>query len=56
MTRIYNNTTVINNYTYVNNTYVNHGFQASRVSAATGVSPKPLPLREAPAGWKPGPR
>ena len=50
----YHNTTIINNYTYVNNTYVNHGIQVARIESVTGSKLTPIHFKEPPAGWKPG--
>lgn len=46
VTRIYNHTTVINNYVVNNHTYVNHGIQVDRVRAATHAPMRPLAVRE----------
>ncbi len=50
VTRVYNKTTIINNYTVVNNTVVNNGVHVDRVAAATRAEIKKVPLRDVPAG------
>jgi hypothetical protein len=50
VTRIYNHTTIINNYVVNNNTIVNQGIKVDRVAAATHTQIHQVPIREAPAG------
>lgn len=50
VTRIYNHTTIINNYVVQNNTVINHGIQVERVAAATHTQLRPVPIRSGPAG------
>jgi hypothetical protein len=46
VTRIYNHTTVINNYVVNNHTYVNRGIQVEQVRTATRAPMRPLAVRE----------
>ena len=55
VTRIYNHTTVINNYTVNNKTVVNQGIGVQRVAAATHTEIRPVPIRDVPAGRATGP-
>jgi hypothetical protein len=48
--RFYHNTTVINNYTYVNNTYVNHGVNVTTVEQASGRKYQQIKVGEAKPG------
>jgi hypothetical protein len=50
VTTIYRNTTVINNYTYVNNTYVNHGINVTVVEKATGQHLQRVSIQESKGG------
>jgi len=50
VTRIYNHTTIINNYIVNNNTIVNQGIKVDRVAAATHTQIHKVPIREVPAG------
>jgi hypothetical protein len=50
VTTIYRNTTVINNYTYVNNTYLNHGINVALVEKATGRKLERVSIHESRAG------
>jgi hypothetical protein len=50
VTRIYNHTTVINNYVVNNNTIVNQGIQVARVRSATRTPMTKLALRDVPSG------
>ncbi|HTL54903.1 MAG TPA: DUF6600 domain-containing protein [Candidatus Limnocylindrales bacterium] len=50
VTRIYNHTTIINNYTVVNKTVVNEGIKVDRVAAATHTQIHKVPIHDAPAG------
>jgi hypothetical protein len=50
VTIIYRNTTVINNYSYVNNTYVNHGINVTVVEKATGQHLQRVSIQESKAG------
>jgi hypothetical protein len=50
VTRIYNHTTVINNYTVNNKTVINQGIGVQRVAAATHTEIRPVPIRDVPAG------
>ncbi len=49
VTRIYNHTTIINNYTVNHTTIINHGVPVERVAAATHSDMRKVPIREAPA-------
>ena len=49
VTKIYNHTTIINNYTVNNKTVVNQGIKVERVAAATHSTIRPVHLRDAPA-------
>jgi hypothetical protein len=46
VTRIYNHTTVINNYTVVNKTVVNHGIKVENVAAATHTPVHKVAIRD----------
>src|SRR5207237_2316867 len=50
VTRIYNQTTVINNYTVNNNTIINKGIQPDHVAAATHSEIRKVPIRDVPLG------
>jgi hypothetical protein len=50
VTRIYNHTTIINNYTVVNRTFVNRGMDVNRVATATHAQFRPMAVRDLPAG------
>lgn len=51
VTRIYNHTTIINDYTVNNNrTIVNQGIRVDRVAAATHTQIRPVAIRDVPAG------
>ena len=50
VTRIYNHTTIINNYVVNNNTIVNQGIKVDRVAAATHTQIQKVPIRDVPAG------
>jgi len=50
VTRIYNHTTIINNYTVNNTTIVNQGIRVDRVAAATHTEIRKVPIRDVPAG------
>src|SRR5262249_46555860 len=50
VTRIYNHTTIINNYTVVNKTVVNEGIKVERIAAATHTEIRKVPIHDAPAG------
>ncbi len=49
ITRIYNHTTIINNYAVNNRTVVNHGIGVDRVAAATHTQIRPVAIRDVPA-------
>ncbi len=52
VTKIYNNTTIINNYGSGNhNTVINHGVPVERVSAASHTTIKPVAIRETPSAF-----
>jgi len=52
VTKIYNNTTIINNYgSGNNNTVINHGVPVERVSAASHTTIKPVSIRETPSAF-----
>lgn len=53
VTRIYNHTTVINNYVVNNNTIVNQGIKPDRVAAATHTPIHKVAIRDVPAGAAP---
>jgi hypothetical protein len=53
VTRVYNNTTVINNYTYVNNTYVNRGVNITTVEQASGRRYQRIKVADADPGVPP---
>jgi hypothetical protein len=53
VTRIYNHTTIINNYVVNNNTIVNPGIKVDRVAAATHTQIHKVPIRDVPAGTAP---
>ena len=55
VTRIYNHTTIINNYTVNNTTIVNRGIAVERVAAATHTQIHQAAIRELPAGAARGP-
>ena len=46
MTQVYNNTTVINNYTFNNHTIVNHGIAVQNISAVTRTTIRPVPVHQ----------
>jgi hypothetical protein len=48
--RIYNHTTVVNNYVVNNNVIVNQGIQVDRVEAATHTQFRKVAIRDVPAG------
>jgi hypothetical protein len=50
VTRIYNHTTIINNYVVNNNTIVNQGIKVDRVATATHTQIHKVPIREVPGG------
>jgi hypothetical protein len=50
VTRIYNHTTIINNYTVNNTTVINQGIKVERVAAATHTEIRKVPVRDVPAG------
>jgi hypothetical protein len=50
VTKIYNRTTVINNYTVVNKTIVNRGIPVERVASATHSEVRRASIRDLPAG------
>lgn len=50
VTRVYNKTTVINNYVVQNNTIVNQGIKVERVAAATHTEIRRAAIRDLPAG------
>lgn len=50
VTKIYNRTTVINNYQVRNKTFVNEGIRVDRVAAATHTTIRAVPIRDVPAG------
>ncbi len=50
VTRVYNHTTIINRYTVVNNTVVNHGVPVERIAAATHKPITKVVIRDLPAG------
>jgi len=53
VTRIYNHTTIINNYVVNNRTVVNEGIKVDRVAAATHTQIHKVPIRDVPAGATP---
>ena len=56
-TTVYNQTVVANNYIVGNNnTVINNGIPVTQVAAATGSDIRPVPIREAGAGSRPGGR
>jgi hypothetical protein len=56
-TTVYNQTVVANNYIVGNNnTIINNGIPVHQVAAATGNDIRPVPIREARAGFRPGGR
>jgi uncharacterized protein DUF6600 len=56
VTRIYNHTTIINNYVVNNKTVVNEGIKVDRVAAATHTQIHKVPIRDVPAGTTPATR
>lgn len=50
VTRIYNHTTIINNYQVRNRTFVNEGIRVDRVASATHTTIRAVPIRDVPAG------
>ena len=50
VTKIYNHTTIINNYVVQNNTVVNQGIKVDRVQAATHTEFRKVAIRDVPAG------
>jgi hypothetical protein len=50
VTKIYNHTTIINNYVVQNNTIVNQGIKVDRVQAATHTEFRKVAIRDVPAG------
>jgi hypothetical protein len=50
VTKIYNHTTIINNYMVNNNTIVNQGVKVERVQAATHTEFRKVAVRDVPAG------
>src|SRR5207248_1691838 len=53
VTRVYNNTTIINNYTVNRNTIVNHGVSFDRVSAESHARIQRASVRDVPADRRP---
>jgi hypothetical protein len=49
VTRVYNHTTIVNNYVVNNNTIVNQGVKVDRVNAATRTQFRKVPIRDVPA-------
>jgi hypothetical protein len=56
VTRVYNRTTVINNYVVNNNTIINQGIKVERVAAATHTEIHKASIRDLPAGSPRGAR
>ncbi len=56
VTRVYNHTTIINNYTVNNRTIVNQGIKVDRVAAATHSQIRTVAIRDVPAGRGSAPR
>jgi hypothetical protein len=50
VTKIYNHTTIINNYVVNNNTIVNQGIKVDRVATATHTEFRKVAIRDVPAG------